>query len=186
MAKFLSFDAAGNEVEHDYGNVFFRQPSGGGERLVIGPSGSQVKLLDELAATFPAERYFILYVLLMSHGSRAPGRYQSPVLHSHEELQLFIWTFQEFFEGDGRHHVWIGDPESNNLLIYDQHNVIFAYGDLDAYQKVLATRGFEHSDFWFPSPHVHQFHPANADAEDELMSYFAWRHFPLQPGDEWS
>ena len=68
-----------------------RQPCGDGERLVIGPTGEQVKLLDELAAAFPTQRYYILYILLLSHAGRSPGRYQSPLIECHDDLQLFIW-----------------------------------------------------------------------------------------------
>ena len=185
MAKFAALDETGNGVDHDYGNVYFRQPCGDSERLVIGPSKSQVKLLDLLAATFPSQRYFILYVLLISHAGRQPGRYQSPIISSHEDLQLFIWTFQEFFEGDGRHHVWIGSPDSRDLLIYDQHDAIFGYGNLAAFECVLRSQGFQSKDFWFPCPHAHSFDPANVNAEDQLMQYFEWQYFELQPADEW-
>ena len=185
MAKFAALNETGEDVGYDYGNVYFRQPSGNSERLVIGPSNSQVKLLDSLAATFPSQRYFILYVLLISHASRQPGRYQSPIIASHEDLQLFIWTFQEFFEGDGRHHIWIGSPDSGDLLIYDQHDVIFGYGNLAAFESVLQSQGFRNEDFWFPSPHSHSFDPANVNSEDQLMKYFEWQYFELKPADKW-
>lgn len=184
MAKFVSLDNDGNGFDHDYGNIYFRQPCGDRDRLVIGPTNSQVALLDRLAATFPTQQYYILYVLLGSHAGRRRGRYHSPLIESHEDLQLFIWTFQNFFEGDGRHNVWIATPNSRNLLIYDQHNVIFAYGDLDAFQRVLDDGGYQNKEFWFPHPHAHHYHPANVNAEDELMAYFDWQYFDLQPVDE--
>ncbi len=183
--KFGTLDSQGEAVVHDYGNLYFRQPCGDGERLVIGPKSSQVKLLDELAATFATQRYSILYVLLLAHAGRTPGRYQSPLIGSHEDLQLFIWTFQTFFEGDGRHHLWIASPDSSDLLVYDQHDVIFAYGDLDAFETVLKSHQYQDKEFWFPSPHTHGYDPANAQAEDELLSFFEWQYFDLQPGDEW-
>lgn len=172
-------------ISHNYGNVFFRQPCGDSERLVIGPTDEQVKLLDELATTFPTRRYYILYVLLLSHEGRSPGRYQSPLLESHEDLRSFLGTFQEFLEGDGRHHLWIASPDSPELLVYDQHDVIFGYGNLDAFESVLKNRKYELSEFWFPYPHTHGFDPANASQEAELMAYFPWQYFELQPGDEW-
>ena len=150
MAKFALLDADGNSHTHDYGNVYFRQPCGDAERLVIGPTGSQIKLIDALASTFPTERYYILYVLLLSHADRSPGRYQSPIIESHEQLQQFIWRFQNFFEGDGRHHVWIASPDSPDLLVYDQHDVIFAYGDLRLFESELEKVGFRRAEFWFP------------------------------------
>ena len=183
--KFGTLNSHGDPVTHDYGNIYFRQPCGDGERLVIGPTDKQVKLLDELAAGFPGQRYYILYILLLSHAGRSPGRYQSPLIESHDDLQLFIWTFQNFFEGDGRHHVWIASPDSPNLLVYDQHDVIFAYGDLDIFESILNNHHFENKEFWFPSPHAHGYDPANVNTENELMSYFEWQYFELQSGDEW-
>jgi hypothetical protein len=186
MPKFGTFDPHGDPVVHDYGNVFFRQPCGGGERLVIGPTGKQMKLLDELAATFPTQRYYVLYILLLSHAGRSPGRYQSPLINSHEALQLFVSTFQKFFEGDGRHHLWIASPDSSDLLVYDQHDVVFAYGNLNVFESILDKDDYEYKEFWFPSPHAHGYDPANVNAEDDLMSYFDWKYFELQPGDEWN
>ncbi len=104
IPKFGTLDLHGGSVAHDYGNIYFRQPCGDGERLVIGPTNSKVKLLDELAATFSTQRYFVLYILLLSHAGRSIGRYQSPLIDRLKELQSFIWRFREFLEGDGRHH----------------------------------------------------------------------------------
>ena len=186
MAKFASLDEFGNEVAHSYGNLYFRQPCGNSERAVIGPSNAHIKLLDELAATFPTQRYYILYVLLLSHAGRSPGRYESPMIASHEDLQLFLWTFQLFFEGDGRHHLWIASADSGDLLVYDQHEVIFAYGDLNTFERVLQKKGFTAKEFWFPLPHSHAFEPANTTVEDQLMNYFEWKYFELQPDDVWT
>lgn len=183
--KFGIPDPAGEPVVHDYGNVFFRQPCGDSERLVIGPSEKQIQLLDSLAAVFSSQEFCILYILLLSHSGRSPGRYQSPIIPNHDDLRLFIWTFQTFFENDGRHHLWIASPGSSDLLVYDQHDVIFAYGDLDSFENVLRQNNFANSEFWFPSPHAHGYDPANANTEDELIEYFDWQYFELQTGDEW-
>ena len=185
IPKFGTLDLRGEPVAHDYGDSYFRQPCGDGARLVIGPTDSQIKLLDELAANFPTRRYYVLSLLLLSHAGRTPGRYQSPLIGGHEDLQLFIWTFQKFFEGDGRHHLWIASPGAPDLLVYDQHNVIFAYGNLDAFESVLQSHRYQYKGLWFPSPHAHGYDPANVSAEDELMSYFEWKYFELQPGDDW-
>ena len=183
--KFGRLDSSGEAVPNDYGNVFFRQPCGDSERLVIGPTGSQIQLLDSLASAFTSQEYYLLYILLLSHSGRSPGRYESPIVPNHNDLQLFIWTFQTFFENDGRHHLWVASPSSNDMLIYDQHDVVFAYGNLDSFESVLVEGGFKNAEFWFPSPHTHGFDPANAVVEDELIGYFDWKYYELQPGDEW-
>lgn len=184
--KFGKLSASGRPIPHDYGDVYFRQPCGDSERLVIGPTDKHIQLLDSLAKRFATENYYILYVLLVSHSGRVPGRYQSPIISNHDDLQLFIWTFQTFLEQDGRHHIWVASPDCSDLLIYDQHDVIFAYGNLDSFESVLKQNAFTESEFWFPLNHAHGYDPANANIEDELIGYFDWQYFDLQPGDDWN
>ena len=183
--KFSVPDENGNSLPFDYGNRYFRQPCGDAERLVIGATNQNVKLLDQLSTCFSSQTFYLLYVLLLSHDGRSPGRYQSPTIESHEDLQVFIWSFQEFLEGDGRHHLWIASPNSTDLIVYDQHDVIFAYGDLDAFESLLLANGFASEEFWFPFPHTHSFDPKNVRYEEELLAYFDWTFFELQDGDEW-
>jgi hypothetical protein len=180
--KFGVLDEA---VPYRYGNIFFREPLSSGDRLVIGPYDRHVELMLALAETWPTQQYYVLYVLLVSHSGAGEGRYQSPPITSFEDLQAFFYTFDSFFESDGRHHVWIGSTANEGLLVYDQHNVIFAYGDVSSYEAVLASRDFTEREFWFPAPHCHSFPPPNVQQEEEVLSYFTWEKFPLQDGDEW-
>lgn len=185
MDKFAIFSESKEWVAHDYGSIFFRQPMSSGERLVIGPSRGHVEVMLALAQTWRTQQYYALYVLLVPHSRAEPGRYQSPLMESFEDLQTFFYTYEAFFETDGRHHVWIGSPSNGGLLIYDQHNVIFAYGDLPRYEQVLASRSFLRREFWFPCPHRHSYPATNVQQEEELLRHFAWQHSPLQEGDEW-
>lgn len=184
-AKFCRVTDAGEHVPHDYGDRYFRQPCGDSQRLVIGPSTDQTDCLAELAAEFECSAYYVLYVLLLSHSNRQPGRYASPPFESIYDLRVFLSKFGDFFETDGRHHVWIAAADSPDLLVYDQHNVIFAYGGIDRFEGILNDRGFVVEEFWFPVPHSHSYPPEHASDEDELMAYCPWQHSPLQPGDEW-
>jgi hypothetical protein len=173
-------------IPHDYGNVYFKQPCGDAFRLVIGPSRDQVGLMVELASQLQGNPWFVLYVLLVPRkGNRVPGRYQSEPFESHAAFTAFLNSFRSFLEGDGRHHVWIGSAANDGLLVYDQHNVIFAYGPLDGYKSVLLSHGFRECEFWFPCPHSHAYMPENDAEEERLIAEIEWRRFPLQPGDEW-
>ena len=71
-------------------------------------------------------------------------------------------------------------------MVYDQHDVIFGYGNLAAFESVLRAQGYKNKDFWFPCPHLHSYDPANVNTEDQLMQYFEWQYFELQPEDEWN
>jgi hypothetical protein len=183
MAKFSTLNGAGEEVAFSYGNCFFRQPLSPGARLTIGPAALHVDTLVALAATWPTQQYYVLYVLLISHSGARHGRYQSPLIESFADLQAFLGIHQRFFEADGRHHVWIASANNEGTLVYDQHNVIFAYGDLPRYEVVLCERGFSEREFWFPCPHCHSYPSTHAADEEKLLAHFPWQFSPLQPGD---
>lgn len=182
--KFSILDNNGNLKDFAYPNIYFEEKLSFGSRLTIGSQSKQINLIDKLANNWEGEQFYVLYVLLISHGGRESGRYQSPVLESFEDLRLFLYTFEEFFEGDGRHHIWISSSK-NETLVYDQHNVIFAYGDITKYVAQLTLDGFTEKEFWFPEPHTHGYLPANVKYEDELFAYWQWEKFPLQEGDEY-
>ena len=183
--RFHTLESGGDAIAHDYGVIYFREPCGDSERLVLGASKKQIALLDKLSASFPSEQTYALYVLLVSHLGHSRGRYQSPLFQTHEDLQVFLYTFQEYFESDGRHHLWIGTPDGSAMLVFDQHDVIFAYGDLNTYEKILIKEGYTPKEFWFPSPHGHSYNPENDKYEDEIIGHFDWVRTDLQGRDEW-
>jgi len=174
-------------VPHDYGNLFFEESCGPTTRLVIGPTAGWVDLLIELSAELSGKPWWILYVLLVPRlGNREPGRYQSPPFETHSELSAFLAAFRGYFEGDGRHHVWIGSAARDGTLVYDQHNVLFAYGPIERFKSILRSRGYDEQEFWFPAPHTHHYHEEDDAEEERLMGELEWAWFPLQPGDEWN
>lgn len=169
-----------------YPDVWSLEQTSGPERLRIGPS-SGPGCIDTLLslAGFWEEAYYLLYVLLVPRrGDREPGRYQSPRPLSFEEVASFCRTFQPFLEGDSRHHLWVGSTTGAGLLIYDHHDWIWAYGDLLAYIETLERRGFREGHLNLPVPHSHFYHAEYDDAEEELIGYWDWVYFPLQPGDD--
>lgn len=185
LEKFCRFHQ-GQHIPYDYGNQYFRQPCGAANRLVIGPSGSHIDLLIELAAELHGQPWFVLYVLLVPRlGNRSSGRYQSEPFGSLAELAMFLSAFRSFFESDGRHHVWVGSARNDGLLVYDHHNVLFAYGPLDAFEQALLRKGYRQQEFWFPAFHAHSYAPENDLEEERLMTEMEWKYSPLQPGDEW-
>jgi len=184
-SKFQSLAQNPEEGNFDYGGVFFREKTSNGERLVIGCKDGHINLMEALCSNW-IDGWYVLYVLVVSRTGRKEGRYQSHLFKHFDELQIFNGTHQAFLEGDGRHHYWIGTPSNSGMLVYDQHNVIFAYGDLDRYTATLTTMGFAENDFWFPVPHQHHYHAVNDQYEDELMAADSWSFQPLQPHDQWN
>jgi hypothetical protein len=129
-------------IPYRYSNCWDIENTTGPERLVIGPESSQVELLLKLAQTL-AEPFGILYVLLVSRKDHEPARYQCPYPCDRGEMESFFRTFTDFFESDGRHHVWLTSLTDSSTLVYDKHNVIYAYGPLPQFERVLDSRGFK-------------------------------------------
>lgn len=174
-------DPPNDDVRHTYGDVFEVDEG----RLVIAPSGNHTALLFELAGCWELKSFGLLYVLLVSRTGREVGRYQSPDPLTSEELRSFLTEFGSFLEEDGRHAFWIGSVAGEGTLVYDQHNVIIAYGPIRGYRNVLERRGFVEENVSYPSPHVHRYH-ADLDAtEERLLTTFDWLHTPLRDGDDY-
>jgi hypothetical protein len=168
-----------------YPNVYALEQTTGPPRLIIGPAGDHVEVLLSLAEVWGKD-YYLLYVLLVPRqGKRKPGRYQSPGPLSFEQVAAFCRHFGPFLQGDGRHHLWVGSTVNAGLLIYDQHEWIWAYGDLSAYIRMLQSRGFKEGAVSLPAPHSHNYNSEFDAAEDDLAGYWKWAHFPLQPDDEY-
>ena len=167
-----------------YTNVYTVEQTAGPPRLLIGPADKHIEVLLSLAEVWRQD-YYLLYVLLVPRlGKREPGRYQSPGPLSFDQVAAFCRRFAPFLQGDGRHHLWVGSTVNAGLLIYDQHEWIYAYGDLAAYIRVLQSQGFSEGEVNLPVPHSHNYNAAFDIAEDELVAYWEWSRFPLQPGDE--
>jgi hypothetical protein len=184
LPRFQSLEQTPEDGNFDYGQVFFQEKTSGGDRLVIGSKDGHVDLMEALCSNWP-DGWYVLYILVVSRTGRKEGRYQSPLFDDFTAVQVFNGTHQTFLEGDGRHHYWIGTPSNAGLLVYDQHNVIFAYGDLDHYKGILRARGFREQEFWFPAPHQHHYHMINDQLEDELFAATDWEFHPLQEQDQW-
>ena len=70
------------------------------------------------------------------------------------------------------------------MLIYDRHNVIYAYGPLNAWRDALAANGFtEAADVRFPSPHSHHYHQSLDAEEQRLFNHWDWHQTPLKESD---
>jgi hypothetical protein len=176
-------DGSGAELPYQHRNIWAREKTAGPDRLVIAPSSGQVDLLLKLAAVMP-EPYFLLYVLHTPRTEVAPGRYQSPEPVSRDQLSSFLRQFRDFLEGDARHDLWIGSSEKSSLLVYDRHQILFAYGPLDSFKSVLIENGLqEANEVRLPDPHVHRYNQEFDLQATDLMKFWSWTQFPLQDSD---
>jgi hypothetical protein len=167
--KFASF-VDGQPAPFRYGDIWERQQTSDSERLAIAPSRGHVDLLIELSRCL-GEPFGILYVLLVSW----------PV--ERREMEGFVLGFRDYFESDGRHHLWLHSVPDGATLIYDQHDVLYAYGPLDLYEQVLRDRGLREGAVEIPVPHQHAYHRKYDVEEDNVMGLWEWRAFPLAESD---
>jgi hypothetical protein len=184
VGKFAAVNALESEAWYPYDDRWSLQRTTGPERLVVAPApGHHVDVLLDLARRL-REPFGILYVLVVPRtGEHLEGRYQSPHPTSRADTEAFVQHFRDYFEGDARHHLWLTSLPDAATLVYDHHDVIYAYGPLDQYRAVLANRGFRESPVAIPNPHHHRYNEEFDATEGTLLAYWEWRHFPLQPSD---
>ena len=153
-------------------------------RLCITCSTGQVGLLLSLSATF-AEPLFALFVLALSRcDENHCARYQSPKL-TRPQVVEFLERFKDFFERDGRHRLWIHAPLSEATLVYDNHNVIYAYGPLAEFRSILQANGYHEVDHVAVlGPHGHCYHAEFDPAERAVIAAFDWSRSPLKEQDD--
>jgi hypothetical protein len=183
LPKFTNAETLDNEGIYDYGLLYMLESYPAYTRLKIGASASGIDLLMRLSDTLEAP-FFCLYVLVVSRSETAVGRYQSPWIASRAELLDFLLDYKALLETDGRHHLWISSPDMGATLVYDRHNVLYAYGPLEKIAASLDEMGYRAENFELPFPHAHYFHSENDAKVEELLQYWDWQHFPLQEVDE--
>lgn len=175
------FSILHREEEHSYNNIYQAQKTVNFSRLCIGSKSGEIRLLLALAKLL-AEPFYVLYVLVVPRGEAKAGRYQSVEL-SYEELKVFLENFTEFFEHDGRMNLWIKERDGQGLLVFDRHNYVYAYGDLNSYQKILISDAYSEGEFMFSVLHTHYYHEEYDAHARGVIDYFDWSYSPLREGD---
>jgi len=173
----------GSELEpFHFANTFVREKTTGPERLRIGPRGGHRSLMEMLAACAEPP-HKLLYLLHTTRTDASLGRYESPWLEP-AELKAFLSRFGDFLAQDSRHDLWVLGAGTKGTIVWDRHDMMFAYGPLDRYIHVLESGGFREGWPTLPDPHVHHYHSEWDDAEREMLAYFQWRRTDLRPEDE--
>jgi hypothetical protein len=130
------------------------------------------------------EPFGILYVLVVPRGDREAGRYQSPNPVSRQDLLSFLNRFEHFLESDGRHNLWVASIGEPDLLVYDRHNLVYAYGRLEHFKKILEAKAIaETQQVKIPSPHVHYYHEEYDQDESRLLGHWNWKRSSLRNQD---
>ena len=167
---------------YSHANTWMHHSHDGIDRLVIAPEKNHLHIMVELAKAWSGKSY-LLYVLIYSRlGLHPTGRYQSRPNLSHSDIKKACSDFKTYLETDGRHHLWIASLDTSARVVYDHHNIIYAYGDLEIYKSMLKSLDFVEGPYTVPEHHAHVFHPANDYYEDKIMSR-GWAWCPLNKLD---
>ena len=166
-----------------YGNVFSREEVRGIGRTRIALDREHVACLRSFLGCL-AEPFQLLYVLHTSRTGAKLGRYESPDL-TFKEVQAFLAKFGGFLSGDSRHDFWLRSHGDDATIVWDRHNLIYAYGPLDAFEVALRSLGARaDAPPSIPAPHVHHYHPEWDDSERAVLRAFDWTVKALRESDE--
>jgi hypothetical protein len=166
-----------------YPNTYEKEQTTGPERLVIGPTTGHVDLLLSLMEFLP-DPLGVLYVLIVPRSnSQEAGRYQSPYPLDRQDAVGFLTRFRDALENDGRHNLWVSSPESRGNLVYDRHNVIYAYGPLESFEEAIKAKGLSAGPVTSPGPHSHYYNEEWDDDVDAIIRYWDWTHSSLRDQD---
>jgi hypothetical protein len=167
----------------DFGDTFEVQQTTGAARLAIGPTQGFIGLMKSLLRDLEGP-YYLLYVLGVPRtGEHEPGRYQSPTDLDRFEVFRFLDQFTDFLEQDARHNIWVHSIAEEATLVYDKHQIIYAYGPLERFQRVIQRR-MKPGEVGPNFPHAHLYHAEFVDDERRVRSAFEWIHSPLCDGDD--
>ena len=153
------------------------------ERVTVAPQDNKIGFMLDILKNFEPP-YWCLYVLLVSRVDNKPGRYQCPYPMPYNEIYDFGIKYKDYFEKDGRHHLWIGSAKTKQLAVYDRHNVIYIYDDILKTSQYLKDKGLTEESIQFPAPHTHMYNVENDKFEIDIMNHWEWKIFPLEEQDE--
>lgn len=136
----------------------------GVDRLVIAAKADWTRLMLDLIRP-GGSTYSAMYQV---QSDDQDERIESGIL-SFEELESLIARFVDFIELLPWHNFWVYNFETARQLVLDEHNLIYAYGDLDHFAQALGDRGFRKASMELPFPHVHPHSGALANKESELI-----------------
>jgi hypothetical protein len=182
----LGHEVDGEVVEHSHPPRFIRQIVAPGEpgrsRLIAGVPGGDPAVFGALAARL-AEPMVVLYVLHTPRGEGEAGRYESEEI-GFDALRNFLDRHAAFLAGDGRFDLWVMSSEAGGLLVWDRHNLLHAYGPLEAFAATLRGLGFQEGELPPVGGHMHYYRSEFDQDAEAVLSAFDWRRKPLRPEDE--
>jgi hypothetical protein len=179
----LSSQENGVWVAHSHPASFKLEiTANGSARVVAGVPAGDASTFQRLVQSLEAP-CMLLYVLHTPRGEGEPGRYQSPPL-TMVELESFLDRHAAFLAGDARFDLWIHSPSENATLVWDRHNLIYAYGPTGRFVATLEALGFHEGSPGVLFEHLHHYRQEFDSEAAAVLETFAWSYSTLKPGDE--
>jgi hypothetical protein len=150
-------------------------------RLEIGLQAGKASVVAGLV-NLMEEPLFILYVLHTSRGEGQEGRYQSPLLSKIDVLS-FIEKYSKFLAADSRFDIWFHSPSMGATVVWDRHNLVFAYGALEQFKEYISHEGYTEGNPTMEFAHQHHYRQAFDHDAASLLNKFSWSFSPLQQAD---
>ena len=164
-----------NVEELQYENEYAIEKTTGNDRLIVSTKNGYINLMLELLKEDTNCQYFILYVLHVSRCNNKLGRYQIPDPITWDKLNIFCAKYSNYFETDGRHHFWIMNYDTNDFIVYDNHNVLYVYGNIESKIKILENKMYKKVEkIRFMKPHTHHYNKENDHFENEIIHSNEW------------
>lgn len=164
-----------------HGNRFARSiaPSGM-DCLQIG-AAEPFELLLDLGHRYLRPPLGIL-IVLHTPRTEAEGRYERNGL-DWRETDEFLLRFRGLFERDARADLWVRSAADDAMLVYEKHDLVYAYGHNAEIESDLRARSFLQGEPEIPLPHTHHYH-AEFDLDvAAMLGLYEWKRSPLRPGD---
>jgi hypothetical protein len=175
----LSWLQGGDWVEHSHPPTFAREAN----RVIAGvPDGDPEIFVRLLTSLEPP--YFLLYVLHTPRGEGRPGRYQSPTI-AQRQVREFIGKFKQFLSQDARFDIWGHSPSESATIVWERHNLLYAYGPVEEFVSELRALGLSAGRPSIPTPHAHNYRPELDSHARDLLSEFEWSWSELRAEDEY-
>ena len=154
-------------------HVYTRERQRNVDRIAAAPRSGHIDLIARLVAAVPGPFRFVY--CLLDGSDELPGGYYTVVRDlGGDEVCALLTDFREFFEVDGRHSLWITSPREKATLIFDEHNLVYAYGPLDTFEEVLKGVGLQPGEVEVPFPHSHHRHERLESELQRLMTRETW------------
>ncbi|MCW5821286.1 MAG: hypothetical protein KIT34_00695 [Cyanobacteria bacterium TGS_CYA1] len=152
-------------------------------RVVFATKDGYINLIKECLRIMP-EPFHVMYVLIRPMQGIPGGRYLSDEPFSRKEMDLFLNEYGSFFENDGRHHVYFISDDPETFLVYDHHNMIYAYGQQENFLNLLRNKNYSEEEPEVKNPHYHGFNHNHVVDERNLIASRDWTRHDLTDMDD--